>query len=98
MAAHAFQSCARGEVPEENGTLIVCGGERLAVGTAFDGGDVARMSCEHAYRIATGDIPHTYVLVSGCKDVCAVRVESTAIYVGVVRDEHSKWSDVFCIP
>lgn len=97
MAAHALEEAAGREVPDEDFAAVVGGGEHFAVRGGGQGGDVARVACEHADRGAALDVPHADCAVGRAgagEDVGGIGVPGCDVHVGVVAYEEAVGGDV----
>lgn len=91
MTTHAFTSAACFEGPEDDVTSVICGGERLSVGGAGYGCDVAGVAGKETQTVTTGDVPHADGAVArACEDIEVIRVESDAVDVVVMADVDAK--------
>lgn len=99
VTAHTSEKFSGSELPEDDGALVVGGGEKLSVLGARERRDVAGVAGEHADGDAVGHLPHTNCLVTAAgEDVSAVRVEGDNIDILVVAREYAQASNLVLAP
>jgi hypothetical protein len=99
MAAHALQQSSGCQIPQEDGSLIVCGCKKFTVSAAGQGCDIAGVTSEHPHSVTGGDRPHADRMVGAAsEDVGGIGVEADAVHVLVMADENALLTNMVCNP